>query len=372
VGVFRSVDVRAEPTRGDEASRDIAVNLVHKPDILIEYGVRYTTAGSGGEAGGAPSAPGEDRLVLASAVELSNPFGWGWRTRAYSYLASDRHDWGVNLDAATLFGLRLRTQLFLFDDTDDEAQLTSRVRGVTAQQTRVLLRDRMGRRWRDRLRLQWGYTIKNVEYWESADRTSLRRANRGFASLAAIGDERDSLTDPKRGLFWTAAAELARTSLGSEVDYLRLYGQLFTYLNFGPVVWAQGFRLGTVPGTDPLLLVDNRFHAGGPTTVRGFEQNSLELQSEAGDPLGGQAVAVFNQELRFPIWKTLHGGVFWDAGYAWPTSTEFDLGELRHSAGIGLRFMFPFGPVRLEYAWVLKPKPGESKGRFVFGLGHAF
>lgn len=372
VGVFRSVDVRAEPTRGDEASRDIAVNLVHKPDVLIEYGVRYTTAGSGGEAGGAPSAPGEDRLVLASAVELSNPFGWGWRTRAYSYLASDRHDWGVNLDAATLFGLRLRTQLFLFDDTDDEAQLTSRVRGVTAQQTRVLLRDRRGRRWRDRLRLQWGYTIKNVEYWESVDRTSLLRANRGFASLAAIGDERDSLTDPKRGLFWTAAAELARTSLGSEVDYLRLYGQLFTFLNFGPVVWAQGFRLGTVPGTDPLLLVDNRFHAGGPTTVRGFEQNSLELQSEAGDALGGQAVAVFNQELRFPIWKTLHGGVFWDAGYAWPTSTEFDLGELRHSAGIGLRFMFPFGPVRLEYAWVLKPKPGESKGRFVFGLGHAF
>ncbi len=34
--------------------------------------------------------------------------------------------------------------------------------------------------------------------------------------------------------------------------------------------------------------------------------------------------------------------------------------------------MFPFGPIRVEYAWVLKPQPGESKGRFVFGLGHAF
>ena len=40
--------------------------------------------------------------------------------------------------------------------------------------------------------------------------------------------------------------------------------------------------------------------------------------------------------------------------------------------GAGLRVMFPFGPVRLEYAWVLKPKEGEAKGRFVFGLGHAF
>jgi outer membrane protein assembly factor BamA len=34
--------------------------------------------------------------------------------------------------------------------------------------------------------------------------------------------------------------------------------------------------------------------------------------------------------------------------------------------------MFPFGPVRLEYAWVVSPQPGEAKGRFVFGLGHAF
>ncbi len=40
--------------------------------------------------------------------------------------------------------------------------------------------------------------------------------------------------------------------------------------------------------------------------------------------------------------------------------------------GVGLRYMFPFGPIRVEYAWVLDRQEGESKGRFVFGLGHAF
>jgi outer membrane protein assembly factor BamA len=34
--------------------------------------------------------------------------------------------------------------------------------------------------------------------------------------------------------------------------------------------------------------------------------------------------------------------------------------------------MFPFGPIRVEYAWVVNPRPDESKSRFVFGLGHAF
>jgi outer membrane protein insertion porin family len=81
---------------------------------------------------------------------------------------------------------------------------------------------------------------------------------------------------------------------------------------------------------------------------------------------------VINQELRFPVWRSLHGGVFWDAGNVWLTSAGFDLLDLRQSVGAGLRFVLPFGPIRLEYAWVVKPRTGEAKSRLVFGLGHAF
>jgi outer membrane protein assembly factor BamA len=380
MGVFRSVEVRAEPRPGDESVRDVVVGLVDKPDAQVEYGVRYTTSGDGGGAGAAPSSPSGGRWQVAGAVELSNPFGLGWKTRAYSFITTERQTWGVNLDAATFLGRRVRTQLFVFDDRDQDIQvsgLASRVRGATAQQTYVVLRDRRSARWHDRLRVQWGYTFKKIEYVESADAQSaaanvLLRGDRGFATLALIGDDRDSFTDPRKGVFWTATSEIARTALGSDVDYNRLYGQVFTYLPLGPVVWAQGYRIGTVPGTDPLLLIENRFRAGGPTTVRGFAQNALGPQTVEGDPLGGQAVAVLNQELRFPIWKSLKGGVFWDAGNVWLTSKEFDLLDLRQSVGVGLRFMFPFGPIRLEYAWVLNPEPGESKGSLVFGLGHAF
>ena len=132
---------------------------------------------------------------------------------------------------------------------------------------------------------------------------------------------------------------------------MRLYGQLFAYLPVGPVVWAQGYRIGTVPGTDCLLL-ENRFQAGGPTTVRGFEQNELGPQTTAGDSLGGQAVVVLNQELRFPLFGKLKGGVFWDAGNVWQTSDELDPLDLRQAVGAGLRYTFPFGPVRVEYAWI--------------------
>jgi outer membrane protein assembly factor BamA/autotransporter translocation and assembly factor TamB len=374
LGVFRSVEVRAEPTNGDPAVRDLVVSLAERPDVSVEYGVRYTTAGSGG-AGDAASSGSGSRLQFAGAVELSNPFGWGWRLRGYSFVTTDRRTYGANLEAATFFGLRLRTQILLADDEDDDVQISSlatRVRSATFQQTRVLQRDTSGRRWHDRLRLQWGYTFKDILYVENVSFQQLLAGNRAFVSLALIGDDRDSLTDPRRGLFWTATSELARRALGSDVDYVRLYGQLFAYRSFGSVVWAQGYRLGFVPGDDPQLLLDNRFRAGGPTTVRGFDQNGLGPLTPEGDSFGGQGVVVLNQELRFPIWKKLHGGVFWDAGNVTALAKSLSLRDLRQSAGAGLRVMFPFGPVRLEYAWILDRQPGEPSGRFVFGLGHAF
>jgi outer membrane protein assembly factor BamA len=316
-------------------------------------------------------------LQAAGGVELANPFGWGWRMRGYTFVTTDRQTWGLNLDSASFFGYRLRNQILLYDDNDQDTSIAgvdSRVRGVTLQQTKVLLRDLNGRRWHDRLSLQWGYTFKYIVYVEDATTKQFLSGNRAFFTLALVGDERDSLTDPTRGVFWTATTEFARDYLGSDANYQRYYGQAFLFLPLlgSKVVWAQGYRLGVVPGTDPGLLLENRFRAGGPTTVRGFEQNALGPQTTTGDSLGGQAVAVLNQELRFPIWSRLKGGVFWDAGNVWALSSQFDLGDLRQSVGAGLRLMFPFGPVRVEYAWVLSPRPGESKSRIVFGLGHAF
>ena len=142
-----------------------------------------------------------------------------------------------------------------------------------------------------------------------------------------IGDTRDNLTDPHRGVFWSVGTELALQTLGSDVDYAKLYGQLYHYLPLGPhVVWAQGYRVGVTPGDDPLLLLEGRFHAGGASSVRGFEENTLGPQTGDGESLGGQAVAIFNQELRFPIVKKLWGGIFYDAGNVFALTSDLALG----------------------------------------------
>ena len=176
-----------------------------------------------------------------------------------------------------------------------------------------------------------------------------------------IGDTRDSVTDPRRGVLWSIGSELDLVGLGSAMNYVKTYGQLFVYIPLlTHLTWAQGYRMGVVPGTDPLLLIEDRFFAGGGTSVRGFAESSLGPRAPDGVAIGGQASAIVNQELRFPLWKPLHAGVFYDAGNTFAVARAFDLRALRHSAGVGLRLMFPFGPVRVDWAHV--PIRGRGRG----------
>ena len=369
--VFRSADVRAEPT-GEV--RDVVVDLVDKRDVDVEYGLRYVVKGSN-EVGGVPTGSNGGRLQATAAIELPSPFGLAHRYRAFTYLGSERTLYGLTFDSATFFGLRWRTQVFLYDDEDLTTQIASlaqRVQGVTLQQTQRWRSELAGRRWSDRLRMQWGYFYKHIRYTDVESGRQLL-ADRAGLTDALVGDSRDSLTDPHRGLFWSLGGDLGLRALGSDVSYVKLYGQLFAYVPLGPrVVWAQGLRLGAVPGNDPVYLLDNRFQAGGSTTVRGFPESGLGPHTADGVALGGQALAVFNEELRFPLWKRLYGGVFYDAGNVFALAREMQLGSLRHSAGAGLRLMFPFGPVRLDWGYILDPEPGEKRWRWVLTLGQAF
>ena len=372
-GVYSLVDVR--PEVGETAGvRNILVELREMPDLELAYGLRYTTEGSG-QVGSSPSSQLGGRLQVSAGLDAANPFGRGHRYRIYGAFAGDRDLWGATYDAATFFGNRFNTQLFFYDERRrdlEAAGLATGIRTYAFQQTQRWRAHGALRSWRDRLRLQWGYRFRRVELTglETGDPGP---ANRATLSLAFIGDTRDTFINATRGYFWTATTEVASKLLGSDVNYVKLFGRISWYVPLGDrVVLASGARLGVTPGDDPFLLLENRFQAGGASTVRGFPQWSLGPQIDEDTSLGGQASAVFNVELRFPMFGRWYGGVFYDAGNVWALSKDMNLGNLRHSAGFGIRYMLPFGPVRLDWGFVLDPLEGEDRSRLHFSLGHAF
>jgi outer membrane protein assembly complex protein YaeT len=372
-GVFRSVDVRLASSPGQENVRDVVVDLSERSDINMEYSLRYTTAGSS-QVGGTPS-DSDAGLQVGAATEFVNPFGWAARYRLYGLYGAERRLLGGRYESATFFGRRWETQVFVFDDEDrveDIESLSERVRGITFQQTKRWRNTIDGRRLQDGLRLQWGYTYKRIRY-TSLETSETLGGLRGGPILSLIGDSRDSVTDPHRGVFWSVGTETALEALGSDVDYFKIFGQVFFYTPLTPrITWAQGYRVGVVPGDDPLLLLESRFTAGGASSVRGFDEKALGPTGPEGEEIGGQAVTIINQELRFPLWKRLFGGVFYDAGNAFLLAGDMSLGALRQSAGAGLRLMFPFGPVRLDWSSVIDPREGEKRSRLHFSIGHVF
>jgi outer membrane translocation and assembly module TamA len=88
-------------------------------------------------------------------------------------------------------------------------------------------------------------------------------------------------------------------------------------------------------------------------------------------PLGGEALFVMNQELRFPIFRDFGGVLFLDVGNVWEQVGDFGQ-DLEFGVGAGARWRSPVGLLRLDVAAPLDPREGEKKLRLYFGFGHVF
>ncbi len=140
--------------------------------------------------------------------------------------------------------------------------------------------------------------------------------------------------------------------------------------------YDEGFPLGGAS----LLPEVERFFAGGDSTVRGYNDDSMATEivqvkvPPLGNisqirviPAGGNIRLLSSIDAQVRIWKVFAGAVFSDAGMIsneWSTVTESDV---RPSIGTGLRVLTPFGIAALEYAIPLRPNLGDDpRGRIHF------
>ena len=90
---------------------------------------------------------------------------------------------------------------------------------------------------------------------------------------------------------------------------------------------------------------------------------------------GGEEYVQFNVEFTYPLLKDLGivGVIFYDTGNVFGPGESIDLGTLRQSAGYGIRWYSPIGPIRIEAGHILDPEEGESSSaNWEFSMGTAF
>jgi outer membrane protein insertion porin family len=190
-----------------------------------------------------------------------------------------------------------------------------------------------------------------------------------------VYDQRDDPFAPRRGLFDSLRLRIAPAAFGSDVPFAKVQAQHrhyipvlehFTFLYIARLGWARPFR-----GED-ILSIRERFFLGGRTTVRGFDENSIGPEGEFGDPLGGDLALNVNAEFWFPLLFGFGGIVFSDAGGVYLQEESIRIDDFRRSAGIGLRYMTPVGPIGLDYGFKLDKRRGESIGEIHFSIGASF
>ena len=107
--------------------------------------------------------------------------------------------------------------------------------------------------------------------------------------------------------------------------------------------------------------------------MRGYKQDQLgPVDPRSGDPVGGAAMIVLNQEIRFRLVDRLSLHLFLDGGWVYPAIDDLNLGDLRFTAGTGLSYLTPAGPIRIYYGHKLDREQGEDSGRLHFSFGRTF
>jgi len=151
----------------------------------------------------------------------------------------------------------------------------------------------------------------------------------------------------------------------------------------GQLGYGIGFGSHNTSNND--LPLFERYFLGGINSVRGFSERSLgprepscvtdhdtdppTVKCHGSDVVGGDAAVVMNTELLFPIMEQygVRGVAFFDMGNAF--SNGFSFSDLRRSVGAGVRWMSPFGPLRVELGFPLNKKSGDETSVLGFSIG---
>src|SRR5262249_8942241 len=194
---------------------------------------------------------------------------------------------------------------------------------------------------------------------------------------AYVRDGSDNPIEHRHGTYWSSDLQWATSYLGGQTDFLKSFTEFQHFAPFDKTVFVGTLRVGLAKGfrdTNSLPL-SQRFFAGGGRTIRGFDLDTAGPLDENGDPRGGNMMFVMNIENRYHIVGNVGGVIFFDYGNVFPFVPDFRFSELRKTAGIGLRYKTPIGPLSLDWGYKLDRRfepVRESPSEFFFSIGYPF
>jgi translocation and assembly module TamA len=195
-------------------------------------------------------------------------------------------------------------------------------------------------------------------------------------------DGSDNLLDPRGGLRLAAQLSPTRVLEGDAQGfvlgrltasaYLSLDGYPALGTESAPTVLAGRLVVGSIFGAAPdAVPPDWRFYAGGAGSVRGYTYQSIGPRTPSNQPAGGDGLLEGSLELRRHVRANWAMVAFADAGAVSENGIP-GAGSLAVGLGLGVRYLTPVGPVRVDLATPLDRDIEDSPVQLYIGIGQAF
>lgn len=372
---FDNVDIETPAVPGTTDQVDVNINVTEKSTGSVQFGAGLSS---------------NDGVVFGFNITQQNFLGTGNRVAAILNTSK------VN----TVYSLSFTDPYFTPDgisrgfdiyrrDVDTGTNNTRRI--GTYQSSSYGLGVRFGVPLTERSFFSFGLTgdlteidLENgspVQYIDFCGNTSGCSADSVQASVGWTYDSRDNILFPNRGVLQKLTAEVGVPGL--DLQYYKLSYQHAWFKDiYKNVVFMLNGELGYADsyGGKEYPFFKN-FYVGGVNSVRGFENGSLGPQGF--DPatgndfsVGGSRSIVGNAEVFFPVpfikSNQFRLSAFADAGRAFGDDESLKLGELRYSAGLGVSWFSPFGPLKLVFAKALNQEDTDQTETIQFQLGQQF
>ncbi|WP_205596266.1 outer membrane protein assembly factor BamA [Modicisalibacter sp. 'Wilcox'] len=385
LGFFKQVDVETRPVPGEPDQVDVTYNVEEQPSGSISASVGFSqTAG----------------VIYGASLSQKNFLGTGNRVN----IGAQRSDTYTKLNFGytdpywTLDGISRGFNVFYrktdYKNSDISTYSTDAYGGNI----------NFGYPVNDITRLNFGVGLENlsintysdtpaeiIEYVDGQGKDAI--AYKLTASWTRNNLDRGIL--PTDGSYQRLSLETAVPGSDAQYYKLRYRGQkLFELSTDWSLKFSSTFGYADTVGNDPYPFYEN-FYAGGLGSVRGFSGNTLGPKTTRrgtgnNDTLGGNVLVEGSAELIYPFpfvedHRTLQTSVFLDAGntyltdcydvpsgYSSSCESGVQLDQLRYSAGLGLSWLTPVGPLTFSIAQPLNDKSGDDTQVFQFSLGQTF
>ncbi len=357
LGYFEEVNMT--PTKGSaEDKMKLNVKVKERPTGTFSIGAGYSSV---------------DKLMLMGEISQRNFLGRGQNVAFKGIIGATTNRYSLSFFEPYFRDTRLSLGIDVYNWEREYDDYTKDSSGVAV---------RFGYPLTDNLNLFWGARLDNTDLTDIIDTTSpvildsLDIKTTRAVNVGVSYDTRNDYYFPSEGWVNSVSLEYAGGPLGGDSAYLKLQGVASYYHPIwkslvGHVKVGAGW---VTEGSDGKLPVYERFFIGGIDTVRGYKYGRISpIDPVSGDRIGGEHMAYIQNELIFPLIKDmgLHGVCFLDMGNVWEKE-DYDITDLRKSVGLGIRWLSPMGPLRIEWGYNFDRQEGDDKSNFEFRMGGSF